>query len=122
MTFGRNLARCSFLLASSQAAHDLDLTHTGEVHFDHLMKVARPEKLPFVISTLRDVLCVCACSVVSESVTPWTVTCQVPLSMGFSRQEILECVAISFSRGSGRGSDSNPEINPALLPYRQILY
>ena len=100
MTFGRNLARCSFLLASSQAAHDLDLTHTGEVHFDHLMKVARPEKLPFVISTLRDVLCVCACSVVSESVTPWTVTCQVPLSMGFSRQEILECVAISSSRGS----------------------
>ena len=26
-------------------------------------------------------------SVVSDSVTPWTVACQVPLSVGFSRQE-----------------------------------
>ena len=26
-------------------------------------------------------------SVVSDSVTPWTVACQAPLSMGFSRQE-----------------------------------
>ena len=30
----------------------------------------------------------CACSVVSISfVTPWTVACQAPLSIGFSRQE-----------------------------------
>ena len=28
-----------------------------------------------------------ACSVVSDSVTPWTVAHQPPLSMGFSRQE-----------------------------------
>ena len=28
-----------------------------------------------------------ACSVVSDSATLWTVTCQVPLSMGFPRQE-----------------------------------
>ena len=33
-------------------------------------------------------------------VTPCTVACQAPLSMGFSRQGILEWVAISFSRGS----------------------
>ena len=26
-------------------------------------------------------------SVVSDSATPWTVACQVPLSLGFSRQE-----------------------------------
>ena len=26
-------------------------------------------------------------SVVSDSATPWTVACQIPLSMGFSRQE-----------------------------------
>ena len=26
-------------------------------------------------------------SVLSDSVIPWTVACQVPLSMGFSRQE-----------------------------------
>ena len=28
-----------------------------------------------------------SCSVVSDSMTPWTVACQVPLSMEFSRQE-----------------------------------
>ena len=31
--------------------------------------------------------CMCACSVVSDSAIPWTVACQAPLSMGFSRQE-----------------------------------
>ena len=28
-----------------------------------------------------------SCSVVSNSVTPWTIAHQIPLSMGFSRQE-----------------------------------
>ena len=31
--------------------------------------------------------CMCVCSVVSDSATPWTVACQAPLSMEFSRQE-----------------------------------
>ena len=34
---------------------------------------------------LKGVLC--ACSVISDSVTPWTVARQAPLSMGFCRQE-----------------------------------
>ena len=43
----------------------------------------------------------CACSVVSDSVTPWTIACQAPLSMGFRDKNTgLEEVAISFSRGS----------------------
>ena len=29
----------------------------------------------------------CACSVMSDSVTPWIMAHQVPLSIGFSRQE-----------------------------------
>ena len=33
------------------------------------------------------IVVLCACSVVSDSVTPWTVAHQVPLSMGFPRQE-----------------------------------
>ena len=38
-------------------------------------------------------------SVMSDSsVTPWTVACQAPLSMGFSRQEYWS----GFSRGSSR--------------------
>ena len=32
-------------------------------------------------------VCVCTHTVVSDSVTPWTVAHQVPLSMGFSRLE-----------------------------------
>ena len=43
------------------------------------------------------------CSVMADSLpTPWTVARQVPLSMEFSRQRILEWVAISSSRGSSR--------------------
>ena len=38
-------------------------------------------------------------------VTPWTVAHQAPLSMEFSRQEILEWVVISFSKGSSRPRD-----------------
>ena len=33
------------------------------------------------------VVCVCECSVTSDSVTVWTVTCQALLSMEYSRQE-----------------------------------
>ena len=36
---------------------------------------------------------------------PWTVTHQAPLSMGFSRQALLEWVAISSSRGSSLPRD-----------------
>ena len=31
-------------------------------------------------------VCVCACLVMSDSTTPWTVACQAPLFVGFSRQ------------------------------------
>ena len=35
-------------------------------------------------------------------VMPWTVARQIPLSMEFYQERILEWVAISFSRGSSR--------------------
>ena len=38
--------------------------------------------------------------VVSDSVTPWTIAHQAPLSMGFPRQTYWKWVAISFSRSS----------------------
>ena len=51
--------------------------------------------------------------VMSDSfATPWTVACQVPLSMGISQAGILKWVAISSSRGS----------NLHLLYCRWILY
>ena len=46
-----------------------------------------------------------SCSVVSDSTTLWTIACQVPLFMEFSRQRIMESVAISSSRGSSRPRD-----------------
>ena len=44
-------------------------------------------------------------SVVSDSVTPWTVACQAPLSMGVLQARILECVAMPSSRGSFQPRD-----------------
>ena len=49
--------------------------------------------------------CACAvlnCSVMSDSVTPWTVARQAPLSMGTLQARILEWVAIPFSNCSDR--------------------
>ena len=41
---------------------------------------------------------ICVCWVMSDSVTPWTVALQAPLSMGFPRKECW--TALSYSRGS----------------------
>ena len=49
-----------------------------------------------LIALERYVLCMCACqvtSVVSDSVTPWTVACQAPLLMEFSKQGV-GCLAL----------------------------
>ena len=58
-----------------------------------------------------NLLCVCVCVCVCwwltciwQFVTPWTVACQAPLSMEFSRQE-LEWLVIPFSRGSSQPTD-----------------
>ena len=47
-------------------------------------------------------------SVMSDSATPWTVACQVPLFMGFFQARILEWLAIPFSRGSSWPRDHTP--------------
>ena len=44
-----------------------------------------------------------SCSVLSDSVTPWTVACQAPLSILQAR--LLEWVAVPFSRGSFQPRD-----------------
>ena len=36
---------------------------------------------------------------------PWTVAHQAPLSTAFSRQELLECIAVPSSRGSSQHRD-----------------
>ena len=49
--------------------------------------------------------------------TPWNVAHQVPLSMGFSRQEY--CIGLPFP---SPGHFLTQDLNPGLLHCRQILY
>ena len=53
--------------------------------------------------------------------TPWTVAHQAPLSLGFSRQEILEQGAITYSMGSSWPGDQT-DISCVSWSGRQILY
>ena len=54
-------------------------------------------------------------SVVSNSVTPWTVACQSPLFMGILQARILEWVAMPSSRGSSQPRDQPVSLmSPAL--------
>ena len=69
-------------------------------------------------------VCVCvSCSVVSNSVNPWTVAHQAPLSMGFSRQEHWSGLPFpspgDLPNLKGR---TNQGSNLGLLHCRQIIY
>ena len=58
------------------------------------------------------------CLVAQSCLTPWTVACQAPLSMGILQVRILVWVAMPFSRGIFPTLGSNPG-----FPHcRQILY
>ena len=52
----------------------------------------------------------CACSVVSDSATPWTVACQTSLSMEFSRQEYWSGLPFPTP-----GIESESFVSPALV-------
>ena len=65
--------------------------------------LAEVQVIEFFIITVF--CCVVSHSVVSDSVTPWTVACQSPLSMGVLQARILECVAMPSSRGSFQPRD-----------------
>ena len=53
----------------------------------------------------------------STFATPWTIACQVPLSMGFSRQEYWS--GLSFP---SPGDLAHPGIEPSFLHFRELLY
>ena len=59
-------------------------------------------------------------SVLSDSATPWTVACQVPLSTGFFQARTLDWVAISFSRGSPLPRNQT-QVSGVCCTGRQIL-
>ena len=54
----------------------------------------------------------CACSVVSDSATPWTVACQTSLSMEFSRQEYWSGLPFPTP-----GIESESFVSPALVRF-----
>ena len=54
---------------------------------------------------------VLSCSVVSDSVTPWTVVPQVPLSMAILQARKLEWVAMPSSRGPSQPRDQTRGIS-----------
>ena len=61
--------------------------------------------------------------------TPWTVACEVPLSIGILQARILEWVSMPSSRGSSQPRDRTLETRGQtrghlmqLLHCRQILY
>ena len=58
---------------------------------------------------MKDELLMLSRQVMSDSfVTPWTIACQAPLSMGFPRQEYWSRLPFPFS-----GNLPDPEIKPA---------
>ena len=68
---------------------------------------ARPPRSPSC-SVFQNESPMCACSVVSDSPTPWTIACHAPLSMRFSKQEHwsgLPCLP--------PGDLPNPRMEPA---------
>ena len=74
----------------------------------------------FLLNNSVNQLCACMLSYFSRVqlfVTPWTVVCQAPVSMGFSKLEYwsgLPC--------SAPGNPPNPGSTPGLPHFRQTLY
>ena len=62
----------------------LELPHNFQVKFQNL---SQKHKSPFEYAERCEVPVCVICLVMSNSATPWTIVCQAPLSMGFSRQE-----------------------------------
>ena len=61
------------------------------------------------------IVCVCSLTVMSNSVTPWIVACQVPLSIEFSRQECWSGLAFFYSRRSSWPRDQTQSpVSPVL--------
>ena len=82
----------------------------------HALKIKLKEQFSFTISSkkffkinftkeIQNYTAVLSHSVISDSVTTWTVAHQPLLSMGIHRARILEWVAMPSSRGSSQPRD-----------------
>ena len=79
--------------------HEATLTGHQLLHYP-LILVFKQQYFPFLQRVLLH-----ACSVASHSVPLWAVACQVPLSMGFPRQDYWSGLPFFFSRGSFQRRD-----------------
>ena len=88
-------------------------------------KLLKSEKHPLclwiLVNALHTVVAVIYQVMSNPFVTPWTVAHQAPLPMAFSKQEILEWVAISSPRGPSWPRDRTP-ISFGSYIGRCILY
>ena len=88
-----------------------------DLHWTHVPTKFSMEKSEW--SEFLPLLCVCVCArwVVSDFAIPWTIACQAPLSMEFSRQEYW-----SGSPFPSPGDLPNSGIEPGLPHCRRIIY
>ena len=86
------------------------LLYQTELQQEYGEKLSSIVTLSFMFAIARVCVCVCVCACalsLSNSETPWTVACQAPLSMEFSRQEYWSGLPFPSP-----GDLSNPGIKP----------
>ena len=84
---------------SSRKSVQTLLSYSGNKQNEHHPLTARFAAITFTLWLFSH-------SATSNSfMTPWAVAHRAPLSMGFPKQEILQWVAISFSRGPSQPRD-----------------
>ena len=99
-------------LFRGDGSRPIQTTQEVKTNFSTSFKLTQGEHSPHLLRTVLPYVCVCILShsLVSDSETPWTVACQAPLSMGFSRQEYgVGCRALLQGICPTQGS------NPGLL-------
>ena len=109
-------ARVLEWVASHSLLQGISLTKWSKPHFLHLLHW-QADSLPLAPPGKPYNHPVLSHSVMSDSVTLWTVACQAPLSMGILQARILEWVAMPSSKDL-----PNPRIKPGLPHFKQVLY
>ena len=97
-------ARVLEWVASHSLLQGISLTKWSKPHFLHLLHW-QADSLPLAPPGKPYNHPVLSHSVMSDSVTLWTVACQAPLSMGILQARILEWVAMPSSKGSSQPKD-----------------
>ena len=101
--------------SSRRSSQPRDWTHVSCILAGRFFTTEPPGKYLCDLSSVQLLSCVWLFA------TPWTVTCQAPLSVGILQARILEWVAISSPRRSSLPRDWT-HVSCGSFVYRQILY